>query len=101
MPVQLLDVPDKIDKSDFVLKWKKTDDNGASITTYTVYQRIANGNGQELAWKAIHSSLTYSYHVLSLERCKVYEFKVTATNTIGEGKDGKGHFKTVKVEAGK
>ena len=101
MPVQLLAVPDKIDKCDFLLKWKETGDNGASITKYTVYQRIVNGNGQVQTWKGIHSSLANEYHVLNLERGELYEYKVTATNKVGEGMEDEQYFKKVKVEAGK
>ena len=46
MPVQLLDVPEKIDKCDFPLKWKEGSDNGLPITKYTVYQRTVKGNGE-------------------------------------------------------
>jgi len=101
MPVQLLEVPDKIDKCDFLLKWKETRDNGASITKYTVYQRTVNGNGQMQLWKGVHSFLAYEYHVLNLERGERYEFKVTATNKIGEGMEDEQNFKQVKVEEGK
>ena len=101
MPVQLLETPDKIDKCDFLLKWKETRNNGASITKYTVYQRTVNGNGQVQLWKGIHSSLGYEYHVLNLERGELYEFKVIATNKIGEGLEDEQHFKQVKVEEGK
>ena len=101
MPVQLLDVPDKIDKCDFLLKWKGTRDNGATITKYTVYQRTVNGNGEVQLWKGIHSFLTYEYHVLNLERGELYEFKVTATNKVGEGMEDEQYFKKVKVEASK
>lgn len=101
MPVQLYDVPETIYKLDFVLKWKKTGDNGEPIKTYKVYQRTVNGNGQGKAWKAMYSGPDHKYHVRNLERGKTYEFKVTATNMIGEGKDDKRSFKTVKVEAGR
>ena len=37
----------------------------------------------------------------SLERGKLYEFKVTATNEVGEGMEDEQYFKKVKVEAGK
>ena len=101
MPVQLLDVPDKIDKCGFLLKWKETRDNGAPITKYTVYQRTVNGNGEMQLWKVIHSFLAYEYHVLNLESGELYEFKVTATNKNGEGMEDEQYFRKVKVEAGK
>ena len=101
MPVQLLDVSDKIDKRDFLLKWIGTRDNGAAITKYTVYQWTVNGNGEVQLWKGIHSFLTHEYHVLNLERGELYEFKVTATNKIWEEMEDQQHFKRVKVEAGK
>ena len=101
MPVQLLEVPGMIEKCDFLLKWRETHDNGAIITKYTVYQRTVNGNGQVQPWKGIHSSLDHEYHVLNLERGEVYEFKVTATNKIGEGMEDEHYFKKVMVDAGK
>ena len=101
MPVQLQDVLDKIDKSDFLLKWKETRDNGAPITKYTVYQRTVNGYAEVQPWKGIYSTLDHEYHVLNLERGEVYEFKVTATNEVGEGSEDEQYFKNVKVEAGK
>ena len=101
MPVQMLEVPGMIDKCDFVLKWRETRDNGASLTKYTVYQRTVNENGQVQPWKDIYSSLAYEYHVLNLERGGLYEFKVTATNKIGEGMEDEQYFKKVKVEEGK
>lgn len=100
-PVQLLEVPDTIDKCDFLLKWKETGDNGSIITKYTVYQRIVNGDGAVQSWKDIYSFLTYEHHVDNLERGKLYEFKVKATNKIGEGEEDEMYFKKVKVEAGK
>ena len=101
MPVILLEVSEKIDKCDFILKWKETRYNGAPITKYTVYQRTVNGNGEVQPWKGIHSSLDREYHVLNLERGKLYEFKVTATNEVGEGMEDEQFFKNVNVEAGK
>ena len=101
MPVQMLEVPGMIDRCDFVLKWRETRDNGASLTKYTVYQRTVNENGQVQPWKDIYSSLAYEYHVLNLERGGLYEFKVTATNKIGEGMEDEQYFKKVKVEEGK
>jgi len=101
MPVQLLEVPDKIDKCDFLLRWKETRDNGASITRYTVYQRTVNESGPVQPWRDVHSSLANDYHVLNLERGGLYEFKVTATNKVGEGMEDEQYFKKVRVEAGK
>ena len=103
MPVQLHDVPrhGKIDKTDFTLKWKRPGENGAPITKYKVYQRTVNENGEEMSWRDIDSTPGLEYHVSNLERGKIYEFKVTATNRIGEGKEDKRYFKTVKVKAGK
>ena len=103
MPVELLEVPDKIDKCDFLLKWKETRDNGASITKYTVYQKTVNESlcGLVQPWKDIHSSLAYEYHVRNLERGELYEFKVIATNDFGRGMEDEQYFKKVKVESGK
>ena len=101
MPVQLLDVPEKIDKCDFPLKWKEASNNGLPITKYTVYQRTVKGNGEVKPWEDVCSTLEHEHHVRSLERGKLYEFKVTATNEVGEGMEDEQYFKKVKVKAGK
>ena len=101
MSVQLLDVPDKIDKCDFLLKWKKPRDNGSSIKIYTVYQRTVNEIEPVQLWEIIHSTPVQECHVVNLERGKVYEFKVKARNIKGEGEEDRNYFKKVKVEAGK
>lgn len=98
-PVELLDVPPKIDRCDLLLEWKETGNNGASIETYTVYQRTAYDNKARTQWKNIHSSLAYKCTVFNLERGKRYEFRVTATNKHGEGAEG--NIKEVKVQEGK
>ena len=101
MPVQLLEVPGRIDDCDFLLKWNETRDNGSIIRKYKVYQRTVNGSGPVQPWKEIHSCLAYQYHVHNLEKGKLYEFQVKATNKIGEGKEDENYVKKVKVEAGK
>ncbi len=99
-PVKLLDVHSRIDKCDLILKWEETQNNGAAITKYTVYQRTVTGNGTVPSeWKNIHSSLVYTYHVFNLERGKCYEFKVTATNKNGQGMEE--NIVRVKVKEGK
>ena len=107
MPVEL-DIPEirrdpSIDKCDITMKWKEPCDNGASITRYRVYQRILGGTHIQQQWRNIYSSncSDFQYHVFNLQRGKEYEFKVTAENKIGEGRDDETHYKRVKVREGK
>ena len=101
MSVQLFDLHEKIDKCDFLLKWKKPSDNGSSIKRYTVYLRTVKEIGPVQLWENIHSTPAQEYHVVNSERGKVYEFKVKARNIKGEGEEDRNYFKKVKVEAGK
>ena len=102
MPVKLINVDPIVDKCDMVLKWREPQDNGAPITRYHVYRRIAKRGGTPQSWTKIHSASgrVFEYHVFHLERGTEYDFKVTAENKIGEGRDEESHSKRVKVREG-
>ena len=77
------DAPDTVKVTDgIILKWKESDNNGAIIIEYSVYQRLANDD----EWKKIATIIDVynrSYAV-EIEKGKEYEFVVTATNKYGE-----------------
>ena len=83
--VQLLKAPEKIDKCDFLLKWKKASDDGSPTTKYKVYQRKVVEKGPKKKWKKINSTNAQECHVSNLKRGEVYEFKVKATNKYRQG----------------
>ena len=75
------DVPGFVEITDeIILYWDKPNSNGAAITQYSIYQRVGN------EWKliAVIHDISKREYVLEIERGKVYEFVVTATNKFGE-----------------
>ena len=68
------------------IKWNEPQNNGASITLYTVYQREVKKGDIKGEWIKIREikDLSRRQVVVSLERNKVYEFVVTAKNSFGE-----------------
>ena len=101
MPVSLADLPNEINMRhtrEVTLKWNKPQDNGAAITKYTVYIKTLNEAWPETSSKQIQvTDLEPPYtYVQKLEKANTYEFKVTATNSCGEGKKGS-EFKRVAV----
>ena len=87
-----------IKDDEIILKWKQTDDNGAAITLYTIYQRIENDE----RWEKIGTITDISKleYVVKVEKGKEYEFVVTATNKYGEYPK-KDNIKKVKVPGGR
>ena len=70
---------------EITLKWKEPEDNGREITQYTVYQRLVT-DGKVGEWTVVRKITKVSINELTvkLERGKVYEFTITATNELGE-----------------
>ena len=97
--VEIDDLPSETTESAITLKWKEPENNGNEITQYTVYQRIVT-DGQQGAWtviKKIKDVLVRELEV-KLEKGKVYEFAITATNEDGEGlKQDEARIKRVKA----
>ena len=75
------DVPAPVEITDeIILYWDEPDSNGAAITRYSIYQRVGN------EWKLIGviNDISKREFVVEIEKGKVYEFVVTATNKYGE-----------------
>ena len=91
------ELPNEVTDDTLILKWSEPENNGKVITQYTVYQRIvADGTPQ---WKELEIITDVSDRQLKveLERGKVYEFVVTATNEFGESL--KEEEKIIRVKA--
>ena len=84
--VEIYDLPSETADGTITLKWKEPDNNGKEITQYTVYQRIVT-DGKRGEWTVIKKVTDVSVRELEvkLEKDKVYEFAITATNEYGEG----------------
>ena len=83
--MEIHDLPSETTDGTITLKWKEPDNNGKEITQYTVYQRIIT-DGKQGAWIVIKNitDVTVRELEIKLEKGKVYEFAITATNEVGE-----------------
>ena len=82
------------------LKWREPESNGKVITMYTVYQRVVT-DGKVGQWTEIRKIRDVSVRELkiALERGKVYQFAITATNELGESlKQEKAKIQQVKAQ---
>ena len=98
--VEIDKLPDKTTDDTITLKWKKPESNGKVITMYTVYKRVVT-DGKVEQWTIIKEISDVSVRELkiALERGKVYQFAVTATNELGESpKQEKANIQQVKAE---
>ena len=98
--VEIDKLPDETTDDTITLKWKEPESNGKVITMYTVYQRVVT-DGKVGQWKVIRKIRDVSVRELKipLERGKVYQFAVTATNELGESlKQEKANIQQVKAE---
>ena len=98
--VEIDELPDKTTDDTITLEWKKPESNGKVIIMYTVYQRVVN-DGKVEQWTIIKEISDVSVRELkiALERGKVYQFAVTATNELGESlKQEKANIQQVKTE---
>ena len=91
-------LPREVSDNKITLKWSEPQNHGKEITQYTVYQRIVTDD-KPGAWTKLKTIADISVRELTveLEKGKVYEFVVTATNEFGESlkEDGK----IAKIEA--
>ena len=86
------------------IKWREPPNNGASISTYTVYQRTVSDDGTPREWntiKVIKEEPLKLQVAVKLEKGKNYQFVVTATNRFGESLKEEGRIKTIVVLGGK
>ena len=98
--VEIDKLPDETTDDTITLKWKEPESNGKVITMYTVYQRVVT-DGKVGQWTEIREINDVSVRELkiTLERGKVYQFAVTATNELGESlKQEDENIQQVKAE---
>ena len=98
--VEIDQLPGETTDDTITLKWKEPESNGKVITMYTVYQRVMT-DGKVEQWTIIKEISDVSVRELkiALERGKVYQFAVTATNELGESpKQEKANIQQVKAE---
>ena len=84
--VKLDELPKEIDSENITLKWKKPESNRADIEKYTVYRRLVTSQAQESKWEEVATTRRVQEYIVELERGKIYEFSITATNRFGEGR---------------
>ena len=99
--VEMSDIPSEVIGNTITLKWSEPQSYGREISQYTVYQRIAN-DGKPGEWDKLKTITNVSVRELEveLEKGKVYEFVVTATNIHGESSKDEGNSKRVKEIGG-
>ena len=98
--VEIDKLPGETTDDTITLKWKEPESNGKVITMYTVYQRVVT-DGKVEQWTIIKEINDVSVRELkiTLERGKVYQFAVTATNELGESlKQEDENIQQVKAE---
>ena len=98
--VEIDKLPGETTNDTITLKWKEPESNGKVITMYTVYQRVVT-DGKVGQWTEIRRIREVSVRELkiTLERGKVYQFAITATNEFGESlKQEKANIQQVKTE---
>ena len=100
--VEVDELPDETTNDTITLKWKEPESNGKVITMYTVYQRVVT-DGKVGQWTVIRRIRDVSVRELkiALERGKVYQFAITATNELGESlKQEESNIEQVKADRG-
>ena len=98
--VEIDELPDETTDDTITLKWKEPESYGKVIILYTVYQRVVT-DGKVGQWTIIKNISKVSVRELKimLERGKVYQFAITATNELGESlKQEKANIQQVKAE---
>ena len=100
--VEIDELPGETIDGTITLKWKEPESNGKDITMYTVYQRVVT-DGKVGQWTMISRIRDVSVRELkiALERGKVYQFAITATNELGESlKQEESNIEQVKADRG-
>ena len=98
--VEIDELPSETTDDKITLKWKQPKSNGKVITMYTVYLRVMT-DGKVGQWTEIRKIRDVSVRELkiALERGKVYQFAITATNELGESlKQEEANMQQVKAE---
>ena len=96
-------MPAETKEVEVTIKWNEPQNNGASITQYTVYQRTVSDDGTPRKWYTLYVILDLSDRkvAVKLEKGKHYEFLVTATNRFGESLKKGEKIKRIVVLGGK
>ncbi|XP_022804171.1 fibroblast growth factor receptor 3-like isoform X2 [Stylophora pistillata] len=96
--VEIYGLPSETTDDEITLKWKEPEDNGKEIIQYTLYQRLVT-NGKLGEWTVVRKIMEVSINELTvkLERGKVYEFTITATNQLGESLVDETKIKRLKL----
>ena len=100
--VEIDELPGETTDDTITLKWKEPESNGKVITMYTVYLRVM-ADGKVGKWTIIKNISDASVRELKipLERGKVYQFAITATNEFGESlKQERANIQQVKAKEG-
>ena len=100
--VEIDELPGETTDDTITLKWKEPESNGRVITMYTVYLRVVT-HGKVGKWtiKEKISDASVRELKIPLERGKVYQFAITATNELGESlKQEKANIQQVKAKEG-
>ena len=98
--VEVDELPGETTDDTITLKWKEPESNGKVIIMYTVYQRVVTDR-KVGKWTVIRKIKNVSVREMkiTLERGKVYQFAITATNELGESlKQEKANIQQVKTE---
>ena len=99
---EITDLPAETKDVVITLKWKEAENNGATITQYTVYRRTVREDGTSMNWIKIKEITDTSDRkvFVNLEKGKEYEFVVSATNSFGEGGKEEKKIRKIKVLGG-
>ena len=100
---QIIDLPAITKTKEVTIKWSEPQHSGAPINLYTVYQRIVKEGDIKGEWIKIREikDLTSRQVVVSLDKNKVYEFVVTATNRFGESLRKENNLRKLVVSGGR
>jgi hypothetical protein len=84
------------------LYYSKPEENGGTITKYTIYKNIILEDGKKSRWSVVKevpssSKLIYKTNVDGLKRGHTYSFFITATNEHGTSAIDDSRAKTVKI----
>ena len=85
------------------LQWEESQNSGAPITKYTVYQRIVIDGNTSHEWAKVQDITSVSVREVAAVELKMgrdYEFVVTASNKCGESKKEEEKMKRISVLGG-
>ncbi|XP_068733604.1 fibroblast growth factor receptor 1-A-like [Montipora capricornis] len=88
----------EIDDNKLSLIWDKPEENGAAITQYTIYKRIASDNKWTKAGEI--TDISNRVFIVLLEDIKKHELVVTASNKYGESLVTEENIKIVEMTYG-